>query len=326
MDEKGELVDIPGLRYWWSPWFEARAARGDKLDLAQNVLCIHEQSGRTIFHAPAIYRLRSAAPDMQRCRLIWDRDGSSLTGRYEPDPRGPWWVHMAAMDAERRARTSYVMFCDPSLGVGAANGTIVVADEDRREQVAEYADPATPPLALAEQAAMASRTIWKGRHPMAAVGFEVNGPGGDFDGHLRSFGVQRIWRERIEGQAGSQVTRRYGWTSNNPKKRAAILALNRGLVRGDFRIVSARLLDECLAYVVCDDGSVDTPTNYDQETGARESHGDLVIGAVGVYLMLSDPLPDDGAVPGAARAGGQKYAPDTYGAWMGMNDDEGGDA
>ena len=32
------------------------------------------------------------------------------------------------------------------------------------------------------------------------------------------------------------------------------------------------------------------------------------------------------AVPGAARAGGQKYAPDTYGAWMGMNDDEGGDA
>ena len=313
IDEKGELVDIPGLRYWWSPWFARRAARGDKLDLAQNVLCIHEQSGRTIFHAPAIYRMRARARELTRCELIWERTGDGIRGSFTQTPKGRWWVDMA-YQGERAAMGDFVLFADPSWGVGAANATIVVLDAENRIQVAEFADAATPPVQLGEQAAYAARTVFRGRLGQGAVGFEVNGPGGEFDGHLRRCGLSRIWRERIEGQISEETTKRFGWTSNAPKKRAAFLALNRGIVKGDVTLVSTRLLDEALEYVVCDDGSVDTPTNYDQETGAREGHGDLVVAAVGAYMMVCEPT--------EAQAEKPVYAPDTYGEWMGMNDAE----
>jgi len=279
VDEDGRITRRKGARYFWSPWFELQVKKRDWLDLATNVLCMQGIGGTGFFDAVAVYAMidRWQKP-ARRCELVADSGG---TVRLETMPEGRWYVY-----EEPDPRSRFLIFVDPSWGVGAANACAAVLDAKTGRFVAEFVDPTTPPLPLAEQVALGARTVFKGEESEALAGFEVNGPGGEFDGHLNRAGHRRIWREHTEGEVTDRATRRLGWLSNREKKRAVLGAFNRAIIKQDCAIRSKTTLLEALRYTVCEDGSIDIASRYDMETGAREGHGDRVVAHAGAWLML----------------------------------------
>lgn len=281
VDADGRVTRRPGTVYWWSPWFERQLEKRDWLDLAMNVLCMRGLSGDAFFDSVALHwHLSASVVEPVRAELECD----SMGHRWREHSRGRWFVYRPIPDATDR----HVIFADPSWGQGSANCAACVMSVNGRELIAEFVDSATAPVPFAEVLAMAARTVFRGCEDQCMIGYEVNGPGGEFDGHLWRAGHFRIWRERRLGTVSESMTSRYGWTSNRDKKKAVLSALNRALIKRDLIPRSAQMLQEALRYVICSDGSIDIASRADLDTGAREAHGDRVIAAAGAWMMVKD--------------------------------------
>lgn len=313
VDTDGKVTRRPGTKYFWSPWFEQQLRRRTWIDLATNVLCLRGLGGSGFFNSIAITGQLEKCVAGVRAELVKVKEG--LAGRekwvFQETARGRWWVWGGI---NPRADHTYSIFADPSYGVGAANAIACVVNDQTREQVAEFADPSTPPLELAREMAKAAKGPFAGALWEALIGFERNGPGMEMDGHLKREGHTRIYRQRAQGEVTDRESRRYGWQSNRDTKRALFAAWDRAITWGDLTMRSADCLREALGYVVCADGSIDTAAKYDLETGAREGHGDRVVAAAGAWLISCEGY--DGPPPPPP----QKYGPGTYGDFLGMNE------
>lgn len=281
-DVDGSVTGVSGGEYVWTPWLGEQIRRRDRVDLAQNVFAQDVGSGSNFFVPSAVTaHMNEYADGGERCEL--------LRGRFVADPNGRWrvWRH-------GEPTREYVVFADPSYGVGAANACICVMDSENREVVAEFSDPNVPPHDLALEMVDVARTVYKGRrYPL--VGWEVNGAGAAMHHDFQRIGYTMLYRQRMVGTTTERVTVRLGWHSSRRAKRALLSALSRAVSQGNVRIPSEQTLREMLDYVILEDGAIESASVRDMSTGAREAHGDRVIALAGALMLCEEgvgPQPD----------------------------------
>lgn len=307
-DTDGSVTGFVGLRYWWSPWFAEECKRRDRVDVAQNILCIHEIAGLSFFDPVAVTRaLRDDVREPVRGDIELDpeqKDNPDLRRRVRFVQRddGPFRVYEMPL-----RNAAYGIGADPSYGVGAANSAAFGFNADSGEQAFDLEDPTLGPFELAHKLTLAS-WFWAGRqHKLGALtAWETNGPGAGFWKDLQHHGHRNLYRPRLIGQVVETTTLRYGWDSTTKSKVVLLGDLNRSMKAAKVRLRSATLLRQMLAYQVTDSGRLDTPQHEDLTTGARAAHGDLVIGAALARLAIEEATP--------AEEERKDYAPGTYGA------------
>jgi hypothetical protein len=287
-DEDGSVTQVQGRRYWWSPWLKQQIKRrSDPADLAQNVFHDHETSGRTFF---------SVRDVIQHKQEFAER---STIMRFEIDPTrhnfkeqhdGRWYLACELSESGKPAnqRTNYVMFADPSYGVGAANTAIAVMDSESGRFVAMFVDPLADQHKLAWEMCFAGKHLFGGQVGSAFIGWETNGPGESLYGDILKHEYPFIYHQRPEGNAAAARGKRYGWRSDRRTKRILLAGLNRCIIRREIEIPFVDTLDEMLEYIVNDDGSVGPGLIRDEKSGAREAHGDRVVAAAGCVLLRQE--------------------------------------
>jgi hypothetical protein len=289
VDVDGRVTGVAGSEYVWTPWLQEQLKRRDAVDMAQNVFATDVASGSQYF-VPSVVtaHVNEWAEVGERCEI--------LRGRFVGDPNGRWrvWRH-------GEHHREYVVFADPSYGVGAANSVIAVMDAESRHLVAEFSDPNVPPHDLAQEMVEVAKTVYRGRR-LPLVGWEVNGAGASMHHDFEALGYHSLYRQRMVGTTTSRMTVRYGWNSSRRAKRTLLGALSRALSQGNVRIPSEDTLREMLNYVILSDGAIESASVRDLATGAREAHGDRVIAVAGALMLCEEgvgselpeePLPSD---------------------------------
>lgn len=280
VDVDGRVTGVSGSEYVWTPWLGEQLKRRDTVDMAQNVFATEVGSGSNFFTPGVVTaHMNENAEGGERCEL--------LRGRFVSDPNGRWRVFRHG-DVERE----YVMFADPSYGTGSANAAICVMDADKREVVAEFADPNIPPHDLALEMVEVAMTVYRGRR-LPMIGWEVNGPGAAMHHDFQRIGYSAVYRQRMVGTTTERLTVRYGWNSSRRAKRTLLGNLSRAVSQGNVRIPSEETLREMLDYVILEDGSIESSSVRDLSSGARESHGDRVIACAGALMLCEEGVSPD---------------------------------
>ena len=283
-DEDGDMTGTAGRWFWNTPWFERQVARrGDVSDIGQNILIDHTTSGDLFFSSSSVSRhIQNHGKKPVRCEIN--------KGRFSETPAGRWYVwDLPEMD-------NYVMFADIASGKGSSNSAVGAMSIGDGKVVAEFVDPFISPHDLAEEVALAGRTVFGGSDT-AFVGWEVNGPGEAFYEDMRRQDYLNVYYQRSVGQKTDRATRSYGWRSDRRSKRILLSALSRAMVRNEITIHSEAGLREMLEYVYFEDGSIGPGTMRDERTGARESHGDRVIAYAGCVFLRGEASHFDIVVP-----------------------------
>lgn len=304
---EGEIICLPiGGGYWDTPWLRDQVKRrGDAQDIAENVFAEHIASGLQFFPPEMVSRHIAAnvSPPV-RCEL--NADG---TGFDSDAPQGRWYVWGARDRYGGLLRnTDYVGFADLGGGVGSSNTVLAVMDCRTGDIVAEYVDPFTNSVDLAEEVALAGNGVFKGLRGPMFVGWEANGPGESWYAELERLGYRRMYRQRRIGTKAERRTRAYGWRSTRQRKRVLLAGLASAMQRGEVSIKSEPGLLEMAEYVFYDNGEIGPGSHRDMTTGAREAHGDRVIAYAGCVMMRQE-----------SRGDMEPWAPGTMGHLIGLN-------
>lgn len=300
-DKDGSVTGTVNRWYWWTPWLEREVERrGDPLDVAQNILIDHVGSGQTFFSRPALgQHMREHGFDPRRCE--WDGN------RWVDTDHGRWRIWEGS-GGNKQAH--YVMFADPSYGLGRNNSAVAVVNVDTAKLAAMFVDPNVTPFELAELMAEAGRGPFKGRYGNALIGWENNGPGGSLGSDLWRLDYPMLYRMRAQGQDHDKEGHTLGWTSTRLSKRLLLSNFQRALIQGDFICPCNKTLEEASEYVLTRDGGIESPEVADQSTGTKLAHGDRVIAAAGAVLLMNE-------FPAYLESDGE-YGPGTFGSLLGF--------
>jgi hypothetical protein len=303
-DKDGSVTGTVNRWYWWSPWFDREVERrADPLDVAQNILIDHVGSGQTFFNRPALgQHMREHGFDPRRCE--WNEQYQ----RWEDYTDGRWFVWEAAGN---KSLPHYVMFADPSYGLGRNNSAVAVVNVDTGKLAAMFVDPHVTPFELAEMMSMAGRGPFKGRYGSALIGWENNGPGGSMGSDLWRLEYPMLYRMRAVGQDHDKEGHTLGWTSTRASKRLLFSNFQRSLLQGEFICPCNKTLEEASEYVLTRDGGIESPEVADQSTGSKLAHGDRVIAAAGAVMLMNE-FP-------AFLEDSSEFAPGTYGNMLGWD-------
>jgi len=291
VDTDGAITGYAGRGYWWSPWFEQERKRRDKVDIAQNILAIHEIAGLTFFDTVAVTtamrddaREPIARGDLELVPEELENPDLRQRVRFVPRNDGPFRVYEMPI-----AGACYAHGWDPSYGVGAANAGGSGFNADSGGLAWEHSDPGVGAYQLALRATLAS-WFWAGRHHRsgACTNFETNGPGTGWERDLFAHGCRHIYRRRAIGQLVETKSLLYGWNSTHVSKVVLLGGLNRAMQARTCRIYSRDTLGIMLTYQVTKSGQIDTPERADMTSGARAAHGDTVISAAVALLACAE--------------------------------------
>ena len=278
-DQDGSQTHVAGRWFWWTPWYQKQVQRRDTMDLAQNVLIDHATAGNRFFNTAIITRhMLNHCVEPQRFEI--------LNGKFEPDDRGRWFVFGHIPENEY-----FVLAADPSNGKGAANSACAVMATNSRRIVAEFVDAYSGPGELADEMCEAGKTVFKGPNGRSAfLIWEANGPGESMYHDMGVNQYERVYFKRPIGKRMDIRTRDYGWRSGRKEKRVLLARLGRSLVRDELIIPSRAGLNEALEYEIYEDSSIGPGQLREEQTGAREAHGDRVI-CYGLCLIGAEEEP-----------------------------------
>lgn len=292
IDTDGTVTGHAKRIYWNCRWLKWRIREGDMVDIGQNVFADDIQAGDLVFRSQVITAHKEKhgrAP--LRCSL--SDDGK----RFIPAEHGKWFVWCDLKEDINRPgeflrkdlTADHVSFLDPSYGKGKANHACPVMDRKTHEVVAEFVDPFMDLNDLAEELVSAWKGIFKGPRGSCFFGWEENGPGENFYKEVVDrLRFRRVYRRRKLGATRDTRTRAYGWRSGRREKKMLMQNLSSAYNRHDIIDHSIPALDEALLYVHFEDGSIGLGTTRDLSTGAREAHGDRVVGRGGCLFLLRE--------------------------------------
>lgn len=168
--------------------------------------------------------------------------------------------------------------CDISSGTGASNSVLVGYDEKSREKVFEFVHPYLKPYELA-QYAVAICTYFN-EESEALIIWEANGPGREFGDTLIKIGWENIYYRTDDTKIDARQTTIPGYWQTPDAKKLLLGNYRRCLETHDIKNYSKRGVMECREYIYEKNGSVrhSKQLRLDDASGARDNHGDIVIG------------------------------------------------
>ena len=290
-----------------SPWYDGECVRrGSEIDVAQELDIDCLRSGHTFFDAAVLVKLIEAArKPIATGTVLWE-----LRPDERIDVRG-WsagasgslsvWCECGA-DGRPSQNDAYAAGADISEGMGASNSCLSVYSAYHGRKVGELVMCRCSPERFARECVAV--LLWFGGYAGAPYfGWEQNGPGLIFGGEVLRLGYGPVYYARNE-EAENPRTRKPripGWASNRNSKTILLGEYRRDLARGTFINPGKAGLEECLQYVIGEDGAPVHEGIVEDTSGARAAHGDRVI-ADGICNLIRQEV---GAPPvGEAPFGG----------------------
>lgn len=291
-----------------STWYEneCRLRNYDKKFIAQNIDADHEQAGDTFFDLNVIAKQVQvyAEPSRRSVRrgyiryqevehhhtidkMLRDQDDFSL--EFIEDERGPWriWCDLDPMTGRPHQETRYAGAADIGQGTGSSNTVMCFGDVSTGRKVAEFCSPIYKPYMAARMFIMAA--IWFGGGDIKPMlGWEANGPGGEFGDEIWDLSYPRIWFMRDTGTNDAERKNLYGWHSNKDRKKKVAGQYRQALAGEQFINPSAEALQEAAEYIVNESGQLVPAMLKDTPEGGRAEHGDRVIADMLLWLVMSE--------------------------------------
>ena len=276
-----------------APWFDKEIKRrgGAKADIVQNIMGDALATNDSFFTLDTLQAIRASG--LQKPRYIGDiRWRNGIDGRiddrscYFDTSLGTgklrWWGKLK--DGRPDQSKDYVLACDPSRGVGAANAVCGIFEVNSSTQVGMWVDPNTPEERFADE--VWAVNCWVGgRDGSPYIIWEANAAGA-FENRIVWQGARKVYFQHNERAAyGKTKTRKRGWWSTTQTKRDLLseldVALGCGLEKNPkykfLRIQDPETLDELESYIVSPSGDIIPSYSLTDSSGARKSHGDRVI-------------------------------------------------
>ncbi len=260
-----------------SPFYDKACARADHpMEISQELDIDYLGSDFQYFETQQIDELiKRTMPPYLQGDLDHDIDSAEPRGFVE-NSHGflKLWMNLDAQGFPPNDR-SFVIGADISAGMGATNSCLTIGDEKTNEQVGQFACPRISPSALAVYAVALCKWLKGPDGRGAYLIWEAPGPGMEFRDRVLDLGYRDIYYRRQEDQLTKTVTQVPGWWPTKNTKNSLLGAYRRALIDVKYHVKSRAELEECRHYVfsagwVIHSGAVNT----DDESGARENHGD----------------------------------------------------
>jgi len=278
-----------------SPWYDGECVRrASDVEIAQELDLDYLRSGHAWFDGNVIERLKrtTVRPPVAAGDLAWEMSPEErvIVRAFVERPGGiiRLWCPLTVQDRPSQ-EANYAVACDVSEGQGASNSTGSVYNCTLGAKVGELVTASQLPEQFARTVVALCRWIGGGTgEPFLA--WEQNGPGLIFGKEIVRLGYSYFYRvrreEEIDPRAGQ--SRVPGWPSSRVNKQLLLGDYRRDLAAGDFLNPSLLAVEECLQYVVGDDGQPIHEALVDEKTGARAAHGDRVIADALVNLARKE--------------------------------------
>lgn len=277
-----------------SPWYDRECSRAvNPVEIAQELDIDYAGSDYQFFDPIAIERYKE-----QWCRepeAIGDIEidvAQCNALRFTHNPKGHCAFFVPLERDGRMPRDEkYVIGVDVSAGTGASNSTIAAYSRKTCEKVFEFADPNVLPDDFGRFVVAVARFFND-----ALIVPDRSGPTGEvLVRRILAESYTNIYFRRNTKKVGAPQTDEPGiWL--NPAVRTEVLQNYRDAI-GHCTVInrSARSLDECLRFVVTQDGNVahSAATNANDPSGAKHNHGDLVIADALATMGLVDAAVHD---------------------------------
>jgi hypothetical protein len=269
-----------GLR---SPWFDEQCDRmgATPQRIAQELNRDYGGSKHNVFK-PEFFKAAEAdlRPPMHKGTIEYSVE--DLDAEFQAEANG--LLHLwTPLDVKNRPpKSSYIIGGDPSYGMGGIytnNSALVVVDQSKMEQVAEFAVHTMQPEDFAEFTVALAKWFWK-----AWIMFEANGPGMMFAKKLIRLGYPHVFERTDEIKNSAKTKNKIGWWSSPDNKRIVIGAFNQGVRRSEIRLRSKYLVEECHQYEVIDGEICNaSAAGTSDDLSKKHSHADRVIAACLAY-------------------------------------------
>lgn len=288
------VPDVDGQSKPTSPWYRGECKRRKSpRDIAQELDIDYLASGATFFDATPLKLLRASGDlrdPVQAGEVEYDtdctREGQAYAirnWRYGPGSRLKLWCDL--VDGRPSQDHNYVAFVDISHGAGESNSVIQVFCRETREQVAIWVDCNTPPHVLANQAVALCRWFG-GQVGYTYLGFESNGPGGEFRRQLFRLDFPYVLGNPDLTRMWEPKSHQIGWQSNRDSKRQLLGDLRAAIAGRELIIHDEPTVTEIEQYVIYESGGIGPASMADTPDGGRSEHGDRAIALAGIPLML----------------------------------------
>jgi hypothetical protein len=288
-----------------SPWYDHQCDRpaATPQNIAQELDRDYGGSMYRIFGAEFFTRTASdvRVPQLRGMLEYREQDLEPSFSTIDDGPLRLW----TSLDARNRPpRNQFVVGADVSTGLGGSftsNSVAEVIDLVTMEQVAEFASNSTPVADFADFCIALAKWF----HDAYLI-WEVNGPGSGFTPRVKSRGYANYFLRPQSMKRGRKKTKDIGWWTDDRTKELMFSELARTVTRGELRLRSEPLVQECGQYVRIA-GKIEhvkaATTKDDSSKG--KAHGDRVI-ALAVALQGARDRP----LFGMTLAGERQYTPD----------------
>lgn len=300
---RGRYVSQDDLGRWKirSPWYDAECEQRSPKEVAIEIDMDHVGSGNTFFEGTIIeeHRILFAREPRHRYAINFKKDVTdaeipSILARRQfktvrRAPKGPWKVWCKLIDGRPDQTKHYIVAADIGKGQGASNSTVSVMCNETGEKIASFADATLPPYEFAK--VVVAACLWVGGRRMPLLIWENNGdPGFDFGRQVvHTYEYPNIYFARRAGTLSEKRGKRYGWRSDRESKAFGLGALRRAYAHGGFINHDAEALTETLSYIHYDDGGIGPAEMVEENSSARQCHGDRVIADM-LCVVATEPV------------------------------------
>ena len=267
-----------------SPWYDEQCRRcANETEVAQELDINYGASNYMYFDAKTINEIVSEtvrAPYMRGdLEYIVDAKIDSRPNGFVESSQNGTMLLWTALDEKRNPpKKRYCVGADISLGTGASNSTLTIADENG-EKVAEFASPNMDPTKFADLTVAVCRWFADEEGSPAFLNFEANGPGRQFAIQILNGSFRNLYYRTDEDGTNRKKSDKPGWYSTQDTKKSLLSEYRRAVSNREFVNRSGPALQECKEYIHTQSGSVEHQKSLStlDPTGARDNHGDRVI-------------------------------------------------
>jgi len=272
-----------------SPWYDKQCDKpgATPQSIAQELDRDYGGSVHRIMGDAFFKKARSTVmPHKAEGSMTYDRGTMEMS--FQETKNGPIKLWCNLDHSGRPPIRPYAVAADVSSGLGGShtsNSVIEVIDLISMEQVMEYTTNIVEPSVFGEHAVAISKWFHE-----AYLAWEIN-YGGGFGKRVKDLNYPNVFMRTAWTKKGRRKTKEIGWHTNPSSKSAGFADMIRMVEKGEIKIRSEALRQECSEYVMIE-GKIEhlTAKKNPSDTTKGEAHGDRVMAfMVGVQAAIDRP-------------------------------------